>query len=288
MKKHFIGIAQFYMTNVCNLTCENCCTFNNRRFSGHYKFKDYKDHYTEWAKKVDIDFMSILGGEPYANPDLPNWIDGLKACWPNNTNFSICTNGTYLSNFKELSRDAIKKGLWLEVNIHDPNQYAEVKNNLLDIISIFDYKAVEVDDKFHSEHIDYYVDGTKIAQVVTYYNFFNSATTEIKNRTTYFHNSDPEIAHKNCSAYNCHYFVRGDLYKCFLTAIGQDLSQQFLVEETAQKLLKDYKFCSPWDTDENVNQFMNNLDKVIPQCSLCPENLKLQPIWPLQKVKLKL
>jgi len=288
MNKHFIEIAQFYMTNVCNLTCNNCCTFNNRRFSGHYKFNDYRDHYIEWSKKVDLDFMSILGGEPYANPDLPNWIDGLRSCWPDNKNFSICTNGSYLSTFKELSRDAIKKGLWLEINVHDPNQYDDIKNNLLEIISVFNYEEKVIPDKFHVDHLEYYADGIKIAQIVKYYNFFNSATTEIKNRVTYFHNSNPEIAHSACSAFDCHYFVRGELYKCFLTAVGRDLNQQFLIEDRAKTLLENYQACSPWSSDEQIKQFMNNIKTPISQCSLCPEKLNLQPIWPLEKTKIKL
>jgi organic radical activating enzyme len=288
MKKYFIGIAQFYITNVCNLTCNNCTTFNNRRFSGHYKFQDFQDHYTEWSKKIDLGFISILGGEPYANPDLPNWIDGLRNCWPDNKNFSICTNGTYLAKFKELSRDAIKKGLWLEINVHDPTQFDDVKNSLLETIGIFKYEEKIVPDNFHAAHFDYFVDGIKIAQLVKYYNFFNSAATEIKNRVTYFHNSDPERAHNVCPAFNCHYFVRGDLYKCFLTAVGNDLNQQFLLEDSAKNLLENYRACSPWDSDEKIEQFMGNIEKYIPQCKLCPEKLKLEPIWPLEKVKIKI
>jgi len=91
--------TEFYITNVCNISCINCNRFNNFAFSGHYYWNDSKDEYKKWSKIVSFDEIGVLGGEPTSNPDFNNWIIGLKDLWPK-SNIRIITNGT---NFKKLN-----------------------------------------------------------------------------------------------------------------------------------------------------------------------------------------
>ena len=62
--------VEFYITNVCNLNCDNCNRFNNFAFSGHYRWADYESSFKEWSKIIDFPEIAIIGGEPFANPDL--------------------------------------------------------------------------------------------------------------------------------------------------------------------------------------------------------------------------
>ena len=66
----------FNITNVCNLTCNGCESFNNYLFRNHFRFDDYKHKYEKWSKLVKINVVTIHGGEPFTNPDIVNWAAG--------------------------------------------------------------------------------------------------------------------------------------------------------------------------------------------------------------------
>jgi organic radical activating enzyme len=101
MKKHYLPYIEFYITNVCNLNCSNCRSFNNFSFKGHQRWEDFKDQYQAWAEILDIDMISILGGEPMLNPDFLQWLNGIALLW-SGSNIVINTNGTQLDRWPEL------------------------------------------------------------------------------------------------------------------------------------------------------------------------------------------
>ena len=59
---------EFYITNVCNLTCDKCRSFNNYDFKGHYEFD--REKMLQWSKRLTIDVIAILGGEPTLHQTL--------------------------------------------------------------------------------------------------------------------------------------------------------------------------------------------------------------------------
>jgi organic radical activating enzyme len=280
MKKHNIDILQFYITNVCNLTCKDCESFNDRKFKGHFYWEDYADEYRQWSKIIDIEKLGIIGGEPFANPTLLTWVKEVRALWPNSPVAEIWTNGTYLKFKQDLGKEIIKEGFQLRVCVHDPEQYEEVKFYLEKILEEFNPVAKSV-----SNSIDYFSNGKQIAKIFTTYSFYKVAQRYVKHGVTYLHKSDPDAAFKICGD-ECHYLLRGKMYRCALTAITSDLTEQFKIEEEAATLLKDYKACSPWDDPEQIEKFIQGLSSSVPQCSVCPENRTLYPIWPLTKKKI--
>ena len=288
-KPYSITEGVFYITNVCNLTCNNCMTYNNRRFKGNFYWNEYKDHYVKWSKLLTIDRISILGGEPFANPELSIWAVEIRKLWADCADVNVCTNGTYLKNNIELSRHLIQQDIWLDVCVHDPALYDDIKRVLEDTLSIFNFdKQITTNHdigyyEFQAE--EYYSNGKLIAKLSKQWNFSSNSTTKIVDNTIYMNSSDPYLAHENCAAKYCHYFVRGNLYKCFLTGIKDDLTNQFTIDSSSAELLNSYKACSPFDPEKDIEAFTQNLKEYIPQCSLCPEKRKSAPIWPLSKVK---
>ena len=114
----FIPKVEFYITNVCNLTCTNCNRYNNYNFKGWQNWNDFKDIYAEWAKKITIEQIVILGGEPLLNPTICEWISGLKNLWPRG-NIQIVTNGTHLNLVPNLYDTLRKSYSWVQVSIHN-------------------------------------------------------------------------------------------------------------------------------------------------------------------------
>lgn len=132
MKKHILKYAEFYITNVCNLSCSECNRFNNLSFSGHFKWESYKKEYTEWAKKIIIYNCGIVGGEPFLNPDIKNWIVGLAELWPD-TVINLLTNGTKIDRFPDLY-DLMKQypgRIVVVAAVHETAEWDTMKNSFL-------------------------------------------------------------------------------------------------------------------------------------------------------------
>jgi organic radical activating enzyme len=123
--------SEIYITNVCNLNCSNCNRFNNFAFSGHERWDDFQSLYEQWAQKIDIDWIGILGGEPLLNPDFMLWYDGILRLWPN-SKVSVVTNGSQLSKWPGLYDLLLtyKDRAWLEITGHNNSEMANLCRNL--------------------------------------------------------------------------------------------------------------------------------------------------------------
>jgi len=121
--------AEFYITNVCNLSCNNCNRFNNYNFKGAQQWKDLSTIYSQWAKILTFDRMSIIGGEPFTNPDLSNWLIGLSELWPN-TNLAVTTNGTKLKLSNHIIEIMREKKIKLRISLHSKDLYYSIMDSL--------------------------------------------------------------------------------------------------------------------------------------------------------------
>ena len=53
-KKFQLNYVEFYITNVCNLTCQGCNRFNSFKFKGWQKWEDYADTYKQWSEQIEF------------------------------------------------------------------------------------------------------------------------------------------------------------------------------------------------------------------------------------------
>jgi hypothetical protein len=288
-RPYSIGIGQFYITNVCNLACDDCISFNNFRFQGHLSWADSRERVEAWARLIDIDYLCIIGGEPMANPELPVWVENLRRLWPRvKTEFSIVTNGTYLSRWdQDQLKDWMEQGVTIEVSVHDPEQWPGILAWADGIIAdLEDAPQVQIDYRdgvlTHSYCLD---NGARIIALGQHWMFGPSAVRRIHPHGLEFHDSDPATAHRNCPARLCHYFVNGIMYKCPITATAAMLTEQFAVREDQRQLLQRSRGLDPL-TAPSLTRWFTMLDQPIAQCRLCPEYWpEREPIWPLKKRK---
>jgi len=131
--KHRLNYAEIYITNVCNLSCTHCQSFNNFAFKGHQLWSEYQDEYTKLSTRIDFDRLQIIGGEPTLNPDFEKWVIGISNLWPN-SKLEISTNGSRLDKINDTIYQVLSKNnglLWLTG--HDINTY----NKMLDFSKQF-------------------------------------------------------------------------------------------------------------------------------------------------------
>lgn len=287
--RHFIPYVEFYITNVCNLTCTNCNRFNDFNFSGWQNWNDYKDDYTEWAKHVRLQSVTILGGEPLLNPSLLDWVTGINQLWQKNV--QILTNGTRLNKVKGLyeillkNNDPLAPGMknWVGVSLHNPNDrdrcFDEIKKFLKGNI-----KYVHKDDPlnvnccytFGGDHAFIDENGVRIC-VWEYLDFYPSAVHKnAQGRFTVF-NNDPIEAHSKCgfAQYKCYHFIRGNLYKCGPVALFPEFDQQhiFDISDSDRQIMHSYTPLTAYEFEEKGKEFFKTIDSAIPQCKFCPTEM---------------
>jgi len=136
MEKLSLNYVEFYITNVCNLNCTDCNRFNNYYFKGFQRWNDYKHIYKQWSKKLNIQQIAILGGEPTLNPTLNEWVYGISELWPMSY-LSIVTNGTRFNHLNGLYKILLEhKGkITIEVSIHNNNMLHDLINNTKQFLS---------------------------------------------------------------------------------------------------------------------------------------------------------
>ena len=287
--------VEFYINNTCNLTCKDCNRYNNYNFKGWQDWNDYKDIYAEWAKKIDIKQIVLLGGEPLLNPTICDWMTGIYELW--NSDIQIVTNGTYLNKVPRLY-DLLqtRNQIWLQISIHNVHDldkhFQNIRQFLKDPIKFYDDKDVlNARGMSITRAADYaFLDqnGVKISASVQD-SFYNISIYPNSNGKLTLHNNDPELAHRDCGfvKYKNYHFIRGKLYKCGPVALMPEFDQQYPLDisDEDRVLLNSYRPLRIDDFDQHGVEFINNIDTVIPQCKFCPTNFSNQQIFATSKKK---
>jgi organic radical activating enzyme len=288
----YVPNIEFYITNVCNLACPQCNRFNDYNFAGGQDWKDYEEVYTAWSKKIRLQKVTILGGEPLLNPSICDWIRGLNRLWDKRVN--LLTNGTRLNQVPGLY-DAMMNyrkagGNWIGISVHNVNDldryFEEVKKFLpgkLDFWEGNDTRTWGADYAFEDKNqvrVNLYIQNS----------FYKSAVQKNTLGKFTLHQSDPTEAHNSCGFAKCqnYHFIRGKLYKCGPAGLFPEFDQQhhFDITDEDRILLNSYQPLTVDEFDTRGQQFVDNIDEVIPQCKFCPvikeENQEIQA---LNKVK---
>lgn len=276
----FIDRLEFYITNVCNLTCDGCNRYNNYHFKGWQAWDDYAEDLARWAEKIEIRHPVILGGEPLLNPDIVKWINGIHRLWPEHSGVQVQSNGTRIDRVRGLY-DAMTVDNWIGISIHDPNDREEIFARIRNLLK---HPIVETADKNHPVGSDYqFLDANrKFIHCWMSDKFVNSNIIELEDGQFTVFNSDPVIAHENCTfrRFKNYHWIRGRIYKCGPVALMPEFDNQFQfqISRGDRRIMHSYHGLSVDEFDTRGADFLAHIDDVIPQCRFCPEEYVYKPI----------
>jgi hypothetical protein len=280
--------VDFYITNVCNLTCQNCNRFNNYKFSGWQRWSDYADVYQQWSKQVKLTAITIMGGEPFLNPTLPDWVEGLNKTF--GISVQILTNGTRLRQAGDLyskmqyveSNGAMNS---IGVSVHIPEEHDQLCE---DIRYFLQGTVTELGPEENPWGCQRFVDSNGVAINVYLKDEFGPSALRLNYRkqlTVY--RSDPILAHQNCAfaKWKSYHFIKGKLYKCAPVALLPEFDSQhpLPLSPSERTVLDSYRPLTVENYNEYANQFWETIDNPIPQCQFCPVNGTMQKIFPVRK-----
>lgn len=271
---------EFYITNVCNLTCSGCNRYNNYKFRGTQTWAAAQPILEQWARYIDIRHPVILGGEPLLNPDIVDWITGLRRIWPHWSGVQVQSNGTRIDRVPGLYH-AIDSSNWIGISIHNP---ADREDIFAAIRRFLVHPIRETADSDHPIGSDFqFVDANgKYVHAWMSGKFVQSNIRELPDGKFGLFDSDPDIAHENCTfrRFRNYHMINGKIYKCGPAALMPEFDQQygFDLSETNRELLYSYRPLTVEDFDSRGEEFFQTIDDVIPQCKFCPEKYTYQEI----------
>jgi hypothetical protein len=285
--------VDFYITNVCNLTCQNCNRFNNLNFKGWQDWAEYESVYERWSQLVELNAITIMGGEPFLNPTLKDWITGLNRIF--RVEVQVLTNGTRLLQAPGVY-DAIaalrrsKNGRspnHIGVSLHTPEDFEKLRSDIHEFLQGTvtekvgkDKNCWNADWQFKDRH------GVQI-NVYTVDHFTKSSIIILPTGSYTLHNNDPTTAHSMCSfaRWKSYHFIRGKLFKCGPSALMPefDLQTPFDISNEDRALLHSYKALDVDNFADYHEEFFTNLDNPIAQCKFCPSATPMEKIYPIRK-----
>jgi organic radical activating enzyme len=284
--------VDFYITNVCNLTCDRCNRFNNFDFKGWQRWSDYDETYTQWSKLVELCAITIMGGEPFLNPSLGDWVENLNKLF--GIEVQVLTNGTRFKHAKDLYSKFLYRSAKTQamnhigVSLHNVNDWPVMQQDIRNFLvhPIQEYKKGDPENLWNSDW--HFVDknGVKI-NVYRVDEFGPSAVVPVGNNSYRLHNSDPVQAHDACAfaQFKSYHFIKGKLYKCGPVALMPEFEKQFDLDisEEDRGLLNNYQALTMENFDTFHKEFFEHLDRPIPQCKFCPSTWEVKKIYPLRK-----
>jgi organic radical activating enzyme len=274
-----IDLAEFYITNVCNLACENCNRFNNFPRKGHIIFDE--EQYIDWAEKFDLGLISIIGGEPLIHPGVLSYVTGLRKLWPT-TGMVITSNGLQINKVKNLYKTCLDNDCSIEISFHDKDDLDIKIWTEIDKFKAANGREWEEVKTETLHHIDrdggkFTTEARSLADSNGFKFLFTNAhafsTTNVKEyhgMTPMPHTSDPNKAYHDCSLKFSHTFFDGELYKCGFIAAAKEFVKFRGAEEHWQKLF-DYQPITMDTLDANWRDRFFASEDV---CSLCAEKAR--------------
>ena len=286
MSKLFIPKIEFYITNVCNLACNECNRFNDLKFTGTQLWKDYEAVYEEWSKHIDFEKIVILGGEPLLNPSILEWIKGIHRLWPKYAK-QVLTNATMLDRVKGLYETCLNNDTWIGISLHSEKDLPEIEERIASFFGGEIYeKRVGAETNDLGAHWYYRSnEGWPCVQVGIWKQdyFYKNSILNAPSGEMFLHDSDPKTAHDQCMfVKNKNYhFIRGGIYKCGPSALFPELAEQYDLNLSAEdkKLINSYKPLTVDMARDGAGQaWLDHIDDQIPQCKFCPEHYSGQTI----------
>jgi organic radical activating enzyme len=286
---------EVYITNVCNLTCDQCNRFNNFDFKGWQRWSDHADQYKQWAKLIDLKAITIMGGEPLLNPTIVEWIHGLNDAF--GIDVQILTNGTRLNKvpglYEAIANATPRNGVrnTIAVSLHN---LADLQQLQADIHDFLDGAVQQIDQKQNLWNSDYqYSDRNGVILNVYNQNQFDTSTVQVNQEGRYvLFDNNPVQAHDACTfvKFKSYHFIRGRLYKCGPAALLSEFDQQhpFDLSPADHEILHGYQPLTVANFAEYSEEFLANLDNPISQCKFCPTKKDFRSIFPIRKGTAKL
>jgi len=259
--KPVLPFVETMATQVCNLSCVGCTNYSDLTHSGYVPWAVMKDQLSAWLAVIDIPDFGIMGGEPLINPEIRQWLRGVRELMPT-SQIRFTTNGLLLDRHLDIVDLAHEIGnVVFKITVHTDSNKLE---NLIDQIHRrYQWQAVE---EYGIQR--WATDRQLRFQINRPRQFVKTFRNTYETMQPYASPIDQSFA--MCVQQKCPLLYGGRIYKCSTQGLLDSTLARFSYpnfEEWKPYLVNGI---APDSTQEEIKDFIDNFGKPNKICAMCP------------------
>lgn len=268
--KHRLEFLEVMITSACNLSCHGCTTFSDLRHQGYVAWSQAQEWLQLWKPRLDLSAIGIIGGEPLMNPDIRNYITGIRNLFPD-TQIRFVTNGLLLHKHFDIVNllDSVGNAvLKISYHVHDE----QLDNTIQKILAYAQWQPI------HEFGIDRLVSASGMRfQIAKPETFLKTFRNDYQNMMP--HDSQPAEAFEICVQKRCPMLLDGKIWKCGTLALTPRILQRMGNPnlDAWQPYLQAGLDSSCSDSD--LEKFVANFGKPHVKCAQCPSSKDTQSMF---------
>jgi sulfatase maturation enzyme AslB (radical SAM superfamily) len=249
--------------SACNLACQGCTTFSDLKHQGYIPWATAKSWLESWRNRLYFDAIGIIGGEPLMNPDIREYILGIRELFPS-TQIRFVTNGLLLNKHFDVVDllDSVGNSV-LKISYH-------VNDDTLDqtidkIMSHSQWKPIR------EFGIDRMVSPTGMRfQIARPEKFLKTFRNNYDNMMP--HANNPVDAFEICVQKRCPMLLDGRIWKCGTLALTPRILERmgFPNRDSWQSFIDAGLGVDCEDAE--LQKFVGNFGKPHAKCAQCPSS----------------
>ena len=249
-------------TQACNLSCEGCTNYSDLVHKGYVPWQEMKQDLTEWLDVIDIPDFGIIGGEPLLNPEILDWLDGIRTLMPN-AQIRFTTNGMLLNKNMHLIDLMHNIGnVVFKITAHKVTE--ELNECITEIMRSFKWHHLReygADRFVTTNNFKFYVKHPSV-----FYKTYKGTYSNMQP-----HNNDPEKAFDLCIQQKCPLLYKKNIYKCSTSGL---LKETLIRTNNLKKEWKPFipQGILPTSSIKDITTFIDNFGKANIICGQCPTN----------------
>ena len=261
MDKPVLPFVETMITQACNLSCHGCTNYSDLTHKGYVKWKDGKEQIRKWLDRITIPDIGLMGGEPLVNPEVSEWIYGVRELLPE-AQIRFTTNGTSLHKKMQIIDQLYEVGnCVIKIGVHVEDKTLE--DTIQKIYDKYEWTPVTefgVDRFKTGNNVRFHVKRPDV--------FWKTYRGEYENMMP--HHSSPSDAFAICCQQTCPLLHDGKIYKCSTAGLLADTLARF--DNTNIEEWKGYidHGIAPDCSDQELKMFLDNFGKPNKICGQCP------------------
>jgi organic radical activating enzyme len=263
MTKPVLLFLETMATQACNLSCLGCTNYSDLPHKSYESWTDMQTTLKQWLDVIEIPDFGIMGGEPLLNPEIREWITGVRELMPG-SQIRFTTNGLLLHKNLDLLDLVFETGNMV-FKITQHHKTAQLEKTIEYIFQKYHWTPV------HEYGIDRWISDNGVRfQLNTPERFIKTYRNSYDNMLPY--ESDPVKSFDICVQKTCPLLYQGRIYKCSTQALLKDTLIKVgspNTEHWAPYLIDGISSDSPLS---EIQRFIDNFGKPHGMCRMCPES----------------
>jgi hypothetical protein len=261
LTKLVLPFLETMATQVCNLSCHGCTNYSDMKHVGYVTWADAKQQLESWLAMLEIPDFGIMGGEPLINPEIHQWLMGVRQLMPK-SQIRFTTNGVLLDRHfdtVDLCHDLGNTVFKITVHENDPTVEAVIDR----IFSSYAWKPIREFgiDRWITNN-DFRLQINRPERFIkTYQGTYNTMMPW---------SSAPAESFAYCVQKTCPLLYQGSIYKCSTQALLKPTLDRFGNPNHGSWAPYLIDGIRPTDGHDMIQQFVENFGKPHDICAMCP------------------